>query len=87
MHEPRDENLRRWIAEQLPGLLTEPLTLTELARLFGCNRDTMRKAIGRMTEAERFGKMWRLPVRKMPPAYFLERGLLIPARLPESAGF
>lgn len=85
MQNPQDENLRRWVAEQLPSLLTEPMTVSELARLFGVNRSTMKSAIGRMPDAERFGSMWRLPIRQMPPAYFLERGLLIPARLPQAA--
>lgn len=34
--------------------------------------------------AERFGGGWRVPLREMPPSYFITTGLLVPSSAPLS---
>ncbi|WP_291171608.1 hypothetical protein, partial [Gimesia sp.] len=70
---------REAAARRIPeNLLTEPMTIQELAGLFKINRNKMALILkGHMPEAVQFGSLWRLPVAKMPPQYFEERSLSI----------
>lgn len=60
------------------ALLSDPLTVSELANLFGFSRKRMRPILDRMKGAERLGPRWRVPLVKMPPAYLIRVGLLAP---------
>ena len=70
---------REAAARRIPeNLLTEPMTVKELAGLFKINRNKMALILkGHMPEAVQFGSLWRLPVAKMPPQYFEERSISI----------
>lgn len=58
------------------NLLTELLTIKELAILFNVNRNKMAMILkSHMAGAVRFGSLWRLPVAEMPPQYFEERSI------------
>lgn len=59
----------------LPHLLTEPMTVCELAEWFGVHRNTMRKHLASIDGVERFGRLYRLPVRAMPVGYYVAKGL------------
>lgn len=69
--EAQAEGFRR----HLDGLRTEPLSIAELATFFRVHRGTMRQLLKGMP-VERVGRLYRVPLRDMPPAYHLERGLL-----------
>lgn len=58
------------------SLLTEPMTVSRLAEYFGVGRNKMRRILDAMPGTERHGRLCRVPVAKMPPAYLIERGLL-----------
>lgn len=49
--------------------LTEPLTLKELAVLFRCHRNQVRRLVLENYPYIQDGKKFRLPVDVMPPAY------------------
>lgn len=57
---------------------TEGLTVEELARHFGFGRNRMAALLPKIAGAERLGSRWRVPVREMPPAYWVASGLLLP---------
>lgn len=66
----------RAAAKYLAGLLTEPMTIRELAsEWFGVNRNTMAAMLKHIDGIERCGRFYRLPVAKMPPAYHAARGM------------
>jgi len=62
--------------EVITKMLTEPMTAVTLAAYFSVNRNVMARMLGYMAGAERFGSLWRVPISKMPPKYFQERGLV-----------
>ena len=64
----------------LAEVLTEPLPLSKLCGLFDLNVKTMRRMLRRIDGVEHHGRFWRVPLRSMPPAYFLETGILQPPR-------
>jgi hypothetical protein len=64
----------------LAEVLTEPLPLAKLCGLFDLNVKTMRGLLRRTDGVERHGRFWRVPLRSMPPTYFLETGILQPSR-------
>lgn len=68
--------VERAVRAYLAGLLTEPMTVSELAGWFDVNRDTMAKVLAGMPGVDRFGGRYRLPLAKMPPRYLIDRGLL-----------
>ena len=70
---------REAAARRIPeNLLTEPMSIKILAGLFGVHRNKMAVILKRyLPGAENVGGSWRVPVAKMPPAYFEERGISI----------
>ena len=59
-------------------LLSDPLTVSELAHLFGYSRKRFRPILDEIEGAEPFGTRWRIPLHKMPPKYLIGQGLLSP---------
>lgn len=55
--------------------LTAPMSVESLADYFLVNWRTMKSMLLVMEGAEQFGKLWRVPVRKMPPRYLQEQKL------------
>ena len=61
----------------LNGLLTEPMTITELAtEYFKVGRNSMALMLKTMEGVERFGSKYRVPLLKMPPKYLVSRDIL-----------
>ena len=61
----------------LNDLLTEPMTITELAlEWFQIGRNSMALILETMEGVERCGKKVRVPLVKMPPKYLVSRGIL-----------
>lgn len=59
------------------SLLTEPMTITELAtEWFHVGRNNMALMLKAMEGVERCGGKIRVPLVKMPPRYISSRGLL-----------
>ena len=57
-------------------LLTEPMTIRELAsEWFNVNRNKMSAILKGIDGTERCGRLVRVPVVKMPPAYHVARGM------------
>jgi hypothetical protein len=61
---------------RLGEILTEPLLVNELARLFECDRSGVNQVLEGIRRKRRVGQRWRVSVWAMPPAYFQSRGLL-----------
>ncbi len=57
------------------GLLSEVLTQRELAGHFGVGRNKIVGLLTRIAGAEKFAGGWRVPIAKLPPSYWLARGL------------
>jgi len=72
--------VERAVRECLAGIigepLTEPLGVGEWAGLFDVHRQTMSRILRLTDGAEQFGRLWRLPLSKAPPKYWMDRGLL-----------
>ena len=70
----------------LDGMLTEPMTVSELCAYWGeISRPMMRRILEEMEGAKRLpavrggtDRLWRVPVSKMPPKYLMRIGLLKP---------
>ena len=54
---------------------TEPMSVDALAKYFLVNWRTMRSMLSVMEGVEQFGKLWRVPVHRMPPSYHKEKKL------------
>jgi hypothetical protein len=71
------------------AILTEPLNLTQLAISFGVHRNKMasilRNWMDRRVPIEQHGRLYRVPIAKMPQSWLLSRGVLLPTRLDGSA--
>ena len=64
-------------SEFLKDFLTEPMTITELAvEWFKVGRNNMASILEAMEGVERCGRKVRVPLVKMPPAYWVARGIL-----------
>ena len=61
----------------LNGLLTEPMTISELAtEWFKVGRNNMAMILKTIEGVERCGRKVRVPLVKMPPRYLTARGIL-----------
>lgn len=71
----------RVLAKAIGDVLTEPLTLQQLADYFEVEKKKAKLILANIGDAaERLDRVtWRIPLAKMPPAYWLERGLILPA--------
>lgn len=58
------------------SVMTQPLTLGEVADAFGVHRSRARAIIDGTTGAEQCGNHWRLPMHKMPVPFQREAGFL-----------
>lgn len=69
---PQEHEARR---HRIPeNLLTEPMTIQELADLFGIGRNKMSLILkSYLPGAVPFGGLWRVRVADMPPIYFESR--------------
>ena len=63
---------------RLGGLLTEPMSKTQLAGYFKVSCRTMGDMLRRMDGVEQHGTLYRVPIVKMPPKYHLHTGLILP---------
>jgi hypothetical protein len=61
---------------RLGEMLTEPLMIKELARLFRCDRSSVDQVLKGIRRKQRVGQRWRVSVWAMPPEYLQRRGLL-----------
>jgi len=80
MHSSRDVE-REGIAAAYRGfldeLLTEPLSVAELAELFRVPPRKVRRMLKGIEGAVRIDRScWRVPLRAMPPNYLLAEGLI-----------
>jgi hypothetical protein len=57
-------------------VLSEPMTIVRLAQLFHVHRTLMSRVLQRMEGAEKFGGLWRVPIRRMPIGYLRDQGLI-----------
>lgn len=60
----------------LAGLQSELMTQQQLADLFGVGRNKISAVLKRIEGAERLPGGWRVPIAKLPPAYFMAAGLM-----------
>jgi len=71
------------IAEAFRGflgdLLCEPVPLSKLAALYDVDRKTAARFVRQLDGAVQFGNLWRLPLKQLPPKYFLESGFIVPS--------
>jgi hypothetical protein len=72
----RGDPLREALLRNLPAIQTEPLSATDLARWFGVSRNLVPLLMDKIDGVDRVPGGYRVPVLRMPPAYFRERGLL-----------
>lgn len=72
-------------ATTIPEPLSDPMSVRDLAKLFGMGRDKMGTVLEAMPGAERFGGKWRIPVSKMPIEWLLDVGLIFPQAVDLSA--
>jgi hypothetical protein len=71
------DELRDAWREQLAEMLTEPLSCSAFAAFMGISRRTATFMLDGMPVV-RVGALVRVPVRLMPPSYFLAHGLIEP---------
>jgi len=64
------------------ALLTEPMTLGDLAEHFGVSRRSIKGLIELIPGVTRCGRgFWRCPLQAMPPLYLVARGILLPTTI------
>jgi len=68
--------------------LSDPLSIRQLADLFGFGRQKMADVLHVMPGAEQCGGRWRVPISKMPVAWLLDAGVIVPklVKLPAKQG-
>jgi hypothetical protein len=82
MPENPTQKIKAWLKDDLPWLLTEPMSCVKLAEIFKVDRTTMRAAIEHMEGKERFGKTkFRIPLHAMPAGWLLSCGLIEPFKI------
>ena len=59
--------------EFLNDLMTEPLTMSELADVFGLSRAYAKTFIESLPGVERHNSLWRVPVKSMPASWAVEK--------------
>lgn len=57
-------------------LLTEPLSLRQIARYLPFRRSKLKVLLSRMDGAVEIGGRWMIPLRRMPVSYLQDVGLL-----------
>lgn len=65
-------------ADWLEHVLTEPLGLQELGTYFCTSTKHVRPLVESLSGTEKVGRRFRIMVRHMPPAYWIQAGLLSP---------
>lgn len=60
----------------LAALKSEPLSQQELVDLYGVGRNKIAAILRNTAGAERMPGGWRVPLSKLPPAYFIAAGLM-----------
>ncbi|MBC8357007.1 MAG: hypothetical protein H8E66_33970 [Planctomycetes bacterium] len=61
---------------QATEVLTEPMTIQDLAKYFGVHRNKMTEILATIEGVARSGGLVRVPISQMPPKYHVEKGLM-----------
>ena len=72
----QERALQHALYSHLAGLLTEPLTVIQLAGYFRINRNKMAQILKHLPGVEIVARRYRIPLWKMPPQYLVERSIL-----------
>ena len=67
-------------------LLTEPMTITEIAGHFGLSRQKARVMLKHMAGVENVAGKFRVPALKMPVAYLVSVGVISPQVVTDGNG-
>jgi hypothetical protein len=68
-------------SDWLQHLLTEPLNQKELATYFVTSSKHVKALVEALPGVEQVGRRFRVPVRHMPPSYWIACGLLLPVEV------
>lgn len=70
------EAIDRAVGNLIAGILSEPMTLEKLARMYGIGRNNIRPYVESMDGHERIGGKFRVPIIRTTPAYLRKIGLI-----------
>ena len=70
------QHVENALREYIGSIRTEAMTIGRLADYFSVNRNLMAPILKGLDGVERIGRKYRVPLRHMPPAYHVAKGII-----------